>query len=226
MNPIQQLIEQSDTHEAASLLDARSALLERLQLNRNDCEAMELLTGIYYWLGAYAEDDGARESYLVQGVDTGKVAAASGQDTLAANFWYASCMSSLGALRGLLNSRPFFGPIEKHGKRALKIDETYVQCGPLRLMGDFYSKAPPAPHGPGDKKKGLELARRAVTLNPSKLANKVVLANAYLAARYFDESRHTVRDILAEPEPTGSRLSFSLNQAKARGILERLDRME
>lgn len=226
MGQIQQLIEQSETHETASLLEARSALLERLRLNKNDMEAMELLTGVYYWLGAYAEDDGARENYLVNGVETGKMAAVSGRDTVAANFCYASCMSSLGALHGLLNSRPFYKPIEKHGKRALEIDETYAQGGPLRLLGDFYSKAPPAPHGPGDKKRGLELARRAVSLGPGEIANQVVLADAYLAARYFDESRKILQGILTASEPRGSRLSFSLNQAKARQTLERLDRME
>ena len=226
MDRIKQLIEQQEIHDPVSLAEARSSLLERLRQNKNDSEAMALLTGVLYWLGAYAEDADVKESYLEQGIEFGKTAAASGQDSVAANFWFASCMFALATLRGLLNSRGFFEAIEKHGGRALEIDETYCHCGPLRLMGHFYSKAPPGPVGPGDKKKGLELARRAVALQPVELANRVALADAYLAARYFDESRQMLQTVLTSPEPAGSRLNFALNQSEARRILERLETME
>lgn len=226
MDRIKQLIEQQEIHDPVSLAEARSSLLERLRQKKNDSEAMVLLTGVLYWLGAYAEEGDFKERYLEQGVEMGNMAAASGQDSVATNFWFASCMFALATLRGLLNSRGFFEAIEKHGGRALEIDETYCHCGPLRLMGHFYSKAPPGPVGPGDKKKGLELAERAVALQPLELANRVVLADAYLSARYFDESRQILQTVLASPEPAGSRFSFALNQAEARRIQERLNRME
>ena len=93
-------------------------------------------------------------------------------------------------------------------------------------MARFYSTAPVSPVGPGDRKKGLELARRALELEPGCMGNKVVLAEAYLAARYFDKSRRLLRDIQAVAEPDKFRLSHARHLAEARQILERLERME
>ena len=225
MDRILKLIAERESDFPGALLKARDLLLELISEEDGDGEALAAQAEVHYWLGIYTPDSEAREKYLAQGVVYGKQAAAMLPDSVAANFWFATCMAAHGVVRGLMNSLFYLRPLELHGNRALELDEAWFSAGPLRLMGRFYSRVPPWPVGPGDKKKGLALARRAVELAPGHLYNTVVLADAYLAARYFDEAGELLRSVLAVPEPRDFKLNHARCQAEARHILERLEQM-
>lgn len=226
MNEILRLIATREEDFPDHLLKAQKHLLRRLDTSENDSEALTLLAEINYWLGIHEADDARKEECLGQGVAYGMQAATLVPDSVAANFWYADCMAAHSVVRGMMNSLSYFQPMEKHGNRALELDEMYFNAAPLRMMGRFYCKVPPSPVGPGDKKKGLELSKRAVDLAPDTLYNRVVLADAYLSARYFEEARVLLMEVLKTPEPAAFRMSHALYVAEARQILERLEAME
>ncbi|MEE4219465.1 MAG: TRAP transporter TatT component family protein [Xanthomonadales bacterium] len=225
MEKILQLIADRENDYPNALLEAQKRLLEHLDLNPDDGAAMTLLAEARYWLGTLCEEDGRKEAILAEGVAIGKQAAAVAPDSVAANFWYANCMAAHGMVRGMMNSLFYLKPMEKHGNRALELDESFFNAAPLRMMGRFYCKVPPWPVGSGDKKKGLALAKRAVELAPDHLYNQVILAEAYLSARYFDEAREGFESVLAAPQPEAFKLSHAKYRAEAAFLLERLENM-
>ena len=225
MEKILQLLADRENIYPEALLDARKQLLDLLAENENDSEAVTYLTEVHYWLGTLAEDETEKEETLARGVELGKQAATLAPDSVEANFWYANCMAAHGMVRGMMNSLFYLEPMERHGNRALELEETFYNAAPLRMMGRFYCKVPPWPVGLGDKKKGLALAKRAVELAPDHLYNQVILAEAYLSARYFDEAREGFEKVLAAPEPDQFKLSYARYQAEAAFLLERLENM-
>lgn len=225
MNKILQLFADRENDYPGALLEAQKRLLERLDENKNDSTAMTLLAEVQYWLGTLCKDDAEKERFLAEGVAFGKQAAELESDSVAANFWYANCMAAHGMVRGMINSLFYLEPIEKYGIRALELDESFFNAAPLRMMGRFYCKVPPWPVGTGDKKKGLVLAKRAVELAPDHLYNRVILAEAYLSARYFDEALEGLENVLATPEPDKFKLSYSRCRAEAVLLLESLENM-
>jgi len=64
-------------------------------------------------------------------------------------------------------------------RRAMEIDETYDDAGPLRLMGMLLISAPPWPASVGDTDEGLELLARAVLLSDYP-RNRLLLAKALI----------------------------------------------
>ena len=230
MNQVLELIAVREKDYPGALLEARNILQARLDNSRpdyqDDGEILSLLAEVHYWLGVFDSDGRQKESVLAEGVECGKKAALLAPDSVAANFWFANCMAAHSRVLGMKNSLIYLEPIEEHGNLALEIDETYRGAGPLRLMGRFYCTAPVPPVGPGNRKKGLQLAKRAIRLYPDDLGNQVALADAYLSARYFDESRRLARAVLTAPDPAGSALSNARYLAESRQILDRLENME
>jgi hypothetical protein len=64
-------------------------------------------------------------------------------------------------------------------RRAMEIDETYDDAGPLRLMGMLLISAPPWPASVGDTDEGLELLERAVILSDYP-RNRLLLAKSLI----------------------------------------------
>jgi hypothetical protein len=64
-------------------------------------------------------------------------------------------------------------------RRAVEIDETYDDAGPLRLMGMLLITAPPWPASVGDTEEGLELLERAVFLSDYP-RNRLLLAKSLI----------------------------------------------
>lgn len=225
MDNILQLIADRENDYPNTLLNAQERLLVHLDKEESDGAAMSLLAEVQYWLGILCEADDKKEEFLAEGVACGKRAVELAPDSVEANFWYANCMAAHGMVRGMMNSLFYLKPMEKHGNRALELDESYFHAAPLRMMGRFYCKVPPWPVGTGDKKKGLALAKRAVEVAPDYLYNQVILAEAYLSARYFDEARQWLENVLKTPEPEQFKRNHAMYQAEAALLLERLENM-
>jgi hypothetical protein len=67
----------------------------------------------------------------------------------------------------------------ERGRRAMEIDETYDDAGPLRLMGTLLVTAPPWPASVGDTDEGLELLWRAVEVSDYP-RNRLLLVEALI----------------------------------------------
>jgi tetratricopeptide (TPR) repeat protein len=60
-------------------------------------------------------------------------------------------------------------PLVEQAARAVALDGSYDEAGPLRLLGKIYLEAPEWPTSIGDKEKAVELLERAVGLCPTAL---------------------------------------------------------
>lgn len=180
------------------------------------------LAEVYFWLGEYSESSADKDHYFGQGVEAGKKAVELVPDSVAANLWYGANMGSHGVVRGIMSSLFYLGPIEKHGKRAMEIDESYFYGAPLRLMGRFYHQAPGFPIGPGDSNKGIEILEKAVQVGPDFLYNHVYLAEVYMAKRRKDEARELLEDVLNRPVPEKYPKHHEMVTNEAQKLLEKL----
>ncbi len=222
MDDVNQLMNDREKDFPNALLEARTILLERIVQDDSDAVGLATLAQVEYWLGTHTNDSGEKEAYLADGVEYGKQAAQRAPDSVEANFWYVNCMAAHGMVRGMMNSLFYLKPMEKFGKKALELDETYFAAAPLRMMGRYYFKVPAWPVGSGDKPKGIELLERAVEVAPDYLYNAVCLADAYLATDRKEEARALLQKVLDAPEPEGFKLSHTKFQGEARELMEKL----
>jgi len=190
---IDQLLKNRESPYPDNLLLARDKLLA---LPAENGQVSIRLSEVFFWLGEYAEAAAEKEIHFSAGVEAGKKAVEQEGESAAAHMWYAACMGSHGVVRGIMSSLFYLGPIEKHGKKAMELDETYYEGGPLRLLGRLYQQAPGWPVGPGDAKKAIELLEKAVKVGPDFLYNHVYLAEAYLAKNRKDDARTILNDVL------------------------------
>lgn len=80
-------------------------------------------------------------------------------------------------------------------RRAMEIDETYDDAGPLRLMGMLLITAPPWPASVGDTDEGLELLERAVLLSDYP-RNRLLLAKSLIEDDETDEGCAELQPLL------------------------------
>ncbi len=180
------------------------------------------LSETMFWFGEYAAEVSDQEEFHGEGVEFGKKAVHLNPNDAAAHLWYAANMGAHGVARGVMSSLFYLKDIEKHGQRAIELDETYFHGAPLRLMGRFYHQAPGFPFGPGDTRKGVELLEKAVKVGPAFLLNHLYLADAYITARKKGEARQLLQKIIDAPEPDEFADYQGIVQHQAMEMLEKL----
>lgn len=84
------------------------------------------------------------------------------------------------------------------GRRAMEIDETFDDAGPLRLMGTLLVTAPPWPASVGDIEEGLKLLWRAVELSDYP-RNRLLLAQALIDDDETEEGCRELVPLLTGP---------------------------
>ncbi len=198
MEEAQQLIDDRELDYPGNLNKAREILEQAAESDA--AGALPKLTEVLFWLGDYASDAAEKEKIYAEGVEIGKKAVEAAPDSVAAHMWYASNMGNHGLMRGMMSSLFYLGPIEKHGKRAIELDENYFHAGPLRLMGRFYHQAPGWPVGSGDHKKALDCLEKAVKIAPDFGFNKTYLADLLIAKGKKDDAKKLLEEVLASPE--------------------------
>lgn len=86
-------------------------------------------------------------------------------------------------------------PLAKQAERAVTLDASYDDAGPLRLLGKIYLEAPEWPTSIGDRERAVELLQRAVTLSPTGL-NRYFLGEAFYHDEQFEEAQESLRNAL------------------------------
>ncbi len=86
-------------------------------------------------------------------------------------YYFGAVFLGLRANHQRVRAVSFLDDLEELGRRAVEIDETYDDAGPLRFMGMLLINAPAWPFGPGDTEEGVELLQRAADLNEYPLNN-------------------------------------------------------
>ncbi len=219
MSEIQSLLDAREANFPENLLKAKEALTPLAAAPETRAAALADLCQTLFWLGDYSEDKAEKERYFGEAVEVGKQAIEAAPDSAAAQLWYAASMGSHGIQRGIMSSLFYLGPIEKHGKRAMELDEGYFEGAPLRLLGRFYHQAPGWPIGPGDLKKSQKLLERAVEIAPGFPHNLLYLGEALAANGKKAEGKAMVERMLALPERPGLETLFTRVKAEATEIL-------
>lgn len=193
------LLQDMEADHPANLLRARELFLKHTGGDKN-AQAQTYLAETLFWLGDIATSDADKEKYHGEGVEYGKKAVELNSRSAAAHLWYAANMGSHGMVRGIMQSLFYVSPIEKHGKKAMDLDEGYFQAAPARLLGRFYHQCPPFPISKGDKKKAVKLLESAVQKGPDFLLNHYYLADLYLAMRRKSEAKKLLKQIIDTKE--------------------------
>ena len=194
------LLADREADHPANLLAARD-LLDKETSGANKVEACNLLCEVLFWLGEYAANDKEKDTYFKAGVDIGKQAVKNAPDTVEAHLWFAANMGAHGVVRGIMSSLFYIKDIEKAGKRAMSLNESYFHGAPLRLLGRFYHQCPGFPIGAGDNKKALKILTQAVETGPTFYMNHVYLADILLARYKKDKARDLLNQVVAaEPD--------------------------
>ena len=194
-----QLLMDREQDHPANLLRAKE-LLEAELGGGDKVKAHITLAEVLFWLGEYSSSDKEKEVYFKAGVDIGKEAVKQSPNDVAAQLWWAANMGAHGVVRGIMSSLFYLKDLEKSGKKAVDLDETYFHGAPLRLLGRFYHQVPGFPIGPGDNKKALKMLERAVELGPEFYMNHVYLADV-LISRYKKADAKKLLNKVIEAEP-------------------------
>ncbi|MEQ9363317.1 MAG: TRAP transporter TatT component family protein [Leptospirales bacterium] len=219
MEEVQQLIDDRELDYPGNLHKAKEILEKAAE--SDGARALPKLTEVLFWLGDYAEDAAEQERIFGEGVETGKKAVEAAPDSVDAHLWYASNMGNHGMARGMMSSLFYLGPIEKHGKRAIELDESFFHAGPLRLMGRFYHQAPGWPVGSGDHQKALECLEKAVTIAPNFGFNKTYLADLLIAKGKKADAKRLLEEVLAIPEDPKTRMLQQRFRSDAEDLLKK-----
>lgn len=163
-------------------------------------EAYILLSETLFWLGDISQNKNEKETYHGEGVEHGKKAVELAPDAVEAHLWFAANMGAHGMARGIMSSLFYLGDIDKHGSRAMSLDNRFFHGAPLRLMGRFYHQCPGWPIGKGDMNKAIKLLEQAVETGPEFLLNHFYLADAYIAKRKKREARKVLENMLKQDQ--------------------------
>ena len=122
-----------------------------------------------------------------------------GREEAQAHFWAAIAWGVWGMDHGYLASglRGVAGRIRAHAERAVLLDESFADAGPLRLLGRLHTVTPRLPLFTGwiDPAEGIRRLERAVAISTADPRNELFLAEALL--RHAPQRRLEARELLA-----------------------------
>lgn len=85
------------------------------------------------------------------------------------------------------------------GKKAVEIDESYEDGGPLRLLAMLYAKAPPWPTSVGDMDLALEIAERALEISDYPM-NHLIMAEVLIEDDEIERAQEELARVLSAPK--------------------------
>jgi tetratricopeptide (TPR) repeat protein len=177
--------------ESRSLEDVRRAAEVWLDAAAADPERIEGLVGSSragVWLAEHESDAPLRLRAAEEALRAAQLCGQIAPERPVCSYW-------LGAAVGLkARERPATGlsalpVIESAFRRAAEEAPELEEAGPDRALALLYLRAPGWPAGPGDPDRGLEHARRAVSISPAHPPNHLALAEALAATGDPESSR-------------------------------------
>lgn len=175
-------------------LDRSLAALEAVELagDASDYAVHWRWARACFLLTEFANSESAHERYVVPGVAHATKAVEAASERVEGHYYLALNMA-----RGVEVTSDVEGlaPVIKVAKQAAKIDPSYDDAGPLRLIGKVYMVAPVWPTSVGDRDEAVEVLKRAVSLAGTPL-NRLFLGQAFFHIDEFDHAVPHVRRAL------------------------------
>lgn len=119
-----------------------------------------------------------REKLAAEGVSFAEDAIAHGGDGDGEVHYYLATNLGLAVREHVTLAMENLGRLEAESKKAVALNPSIDDGGPLRVLGALYLKAPAWPNGIGDHDKALELLSRAVKEHPGHPLNHLFYAQA------------------------------------------------
>ncbi len=138
-------------------------------------------------------------------------------------YYYLAVLRGRHAEQGGLSAFVEAREVENLGRKAVKIDPTYEEGAPLRLMAMLYAKAPPWPTSVGDVDLSLEYAERALALSDYPL-NHFIMAEVLIQAEEFADAREELKKVLSAPNEGKWAKESAQWQTRAKRLLKQLGR--
>ncbi len=205
-----------ETKQVPNIEAVIAELTEHLEKEPDDSDALWLISKAYLFLGERITDDVL--ATFEKGKEYADRAVEIAPNSPHAHFWQASLIGRIGQTRGILQSLFMVRPMKDALDRVLELDENYADA--YDVLSQLYEEAPGFPLSIGNKKLALEMAEKAVELDPEHIEYPIQLARALNHNGRRDEAVEVLRELLARPE-----VKFDPEiETTAKELLAKLDR--
>ncbi|MBN1770412.1 MAG: hypothetical protein JXB32_04055 [Deltaproteobacteria bacterium] len=202
-------------------LDALVAL-DRAESLGSDPYVTEVLRArTLFRLAEDNETDSSRGDWLDAALAAARRAVELRPDRVEGHYYVAAVLGRV-AERATVGAFDMIPQILAAAERAVELDRTYDNCGPLLALGMLYIAAPPWPQSVGDAEAGIEYLREAVECSDYPI-NHIMLAEALLDQGEFEEARTLLRWVLSRPPEGDWGVAGNKWRPIARELLDRAD---
>lgn len=136
------------------------------------------------------------------------------------HYWNALATGLCGQETGILKSLSLVGTVRKRLEQCLLIDSEHSDA--YRALAELYFRVPGPPLSIGNKKKALDLIRKAIHFGPTNPENWLLCAEILMDARDYGGTREAVSRTLALPDDDEDPLWSQEIKRRARGLLVEL----
>ncbi len=177
----------------------------------------------HFWLADTASSDSVRISHAKTCWDHAEKVKQLAPQQVHGHYWAMACIGAYSEGVGIVNAvrQGLAGKFEDNGLKAVSIDASIDQGGPLRGMGRYYDQLP-WPLRDADKSR--DYLGRALSAGPSHARNLYFMADLELEEGDEDAARELLNKVLAlSVAGSGNPPEVRLFHKKARALLAEID---
>jgi len=202
-------------------LEALAALDHAQSLGSDPYVTEVLRARTLFRLAEENDTDARRGEWLDTALAAARRAAEIRPDRVEGHYYVAAVLGRV-AERTTVGALDMIPRILAAAERAVELDRTYDNCGPLVALGMLYIAAPPWPQSIGDPETGIEYLRQAIECSDFPV-NRIMLAEALLDQGEFEEARELLRWVLSRPPEGDWGVAGNKWRPIARELLERAE---
>jgi len=183
-----------EMQDMATAQDALAKYREALEFAENKYDAYWRISRIHYYIGAHTESKKEKKIIFQQGIYYAKKAIGSEPERPDGHYWLGVNYGVYGEAKGVLKSLSLVKPIKNEMNEVIKLDRTYEDGGPDRVLGRVFFKLPG--FAGGSKKKSLEHLLKSKEFGPEDALTRIYLADTYLALKEVDKAKAELEYVL------------------------------
>ncbi len=189
-----------DSAIPAYVKTALGLYLKAYEAGKPSEELIEKIMHASYYYATYAEKDKKlRRKILDRALEIGAKGLEAYPESAAINYWMAATWGAWSKVHGRWAAarKDVAQKIRALAEKTIELDPEYAEGGGYRTLGRLYFKTPRIPLFVSwpDKKKALELLKKAVEVGPKNLTNHLFYAEALLYSGQRDEARKEIEFI-------------------------------
>jgi tetratricopeptide (TPR) repeat protein len=202
---------------------AIAILDQAIAANPDHVELRWRVARFHFWLADTASSDSVRISHAKTCWDHAEKVKQLAPQQVHGHYWAMACIGAYSEGVGIVNAvrQGLAGKFEDNGLKAVSIDASIDQGGPLRGMGRYYDQLP-WPLRDADKSR--DYLGRALSAGPSHARNLYFMADLELEEGDEDAARELLNKVLAlSVAGSGNPPEVRLFHKKARALLAEID---